>query len=191
MIRLLLFCNSCFKCLILHQILKHHPSIMKLNHLIFALLLTLFNLNEGFSQKCEVKKDPITGEKLITANFRDKWVYMENKGDQTKFSVVKGYLGELNVIVPIGSEFIIKLDNDEIIKLTTTSESAPNSYASQGVVYTNYTFETILDKETIAKMSTHLPVLIRVPDLKSGERDIVDKKYFKAATAGAKFIMEN
>ena len=40
-------------------------------------------------------------------------------------------------------------------------------------------------------MSTHLPVLIRVPDLKSGERDIVDKKYFKAATAGAKFIMEN
>jgi hypothetical protein len=34
---------------------------------------------------------------------------MENKGDQTKLSVVKGYVGEVNISAPIGSEFIIKL----------------------------------------------------------------------------------
>ncbi|MEQ1665769.1 MAG: hypothetical protein ABL927_10375, partial [Bdellovibrionales bacterium] len=62
---------------------------------------------------------------------------------------------------------------------------------SQGVVYTNYTFETTLDKETLTKIAAHLPVLIRVPDLKSGDRDMVEKKYFKAITGGAKYILAN
>lgn len=61
-------------------------------------------------------------------------MYMENIGDQTKLSIVKGYLGELNVAAPGGDEFIIKLDNDEILKLTTSVASMPNSYVSQGVV---------------------------------------------------------
>ena len=50
--------------------------------LYFAALTFLFlNVNVAQAQKCEVTKDPITGEKMITANYRDKWVYMENKGD--------------------------------------------------------------------------------------------------------------
>ncbi|MEP7171509.1 MAG: hypothetical protein ABI855_19215 [Bacteroidota bacterium] len=160
-------------------------------NLLCALLFVVGNLTPGFSQKCEVTKDPITGEKQITVNYKDRWVYMENKGEQTKLSVVKGYAGELNVSAPIGSEFTIKLDNDEIIKLTTTANADPNSYASQGVVYTNYTFETTLDKVTLAKLATHAPVLIRLPDLKSGDRDMVEKKYFKAINTGATYILAN
>lgn len=155
-------------------------------------VMILAGLNAGvFAQKCEVTKDPISGEKVITVNYRERWVYMENKGDQTKLSIVKGYVGELNVAAPVGDEFIIKLDNDEILKLTTSSVSNPNSYVSQGVVYTNYTFETMLDKATVEKLAAHAPVFIRVPDLKSGDRDMTDKKYFKAINTGAKFIMEN
>jgi hypothetical protein len=116
---------------------------------------------------------------------------MENKGDQTKLSVVKGYLGEVNVSAPVGSEFIIKLDNDEIIKLTTTAIAAPNSYASQGVVYTNFTYEVTIDKDILTKLSAHVPVLIRVPDIKTGDRDMVEKKYFKAINTGAKYILEH
>ena len=164
---------------------------MKSNQILFALLLILAIPSLGFSQKCQVINDPISGEKMITATYQDRWVYMENKGDLTRLSVLKGYLGELNVSAPIGSEFIIKLDNDEIIKLTTTAIATPNSYLSQGVVYTNYTFETTLDKETLTKIASHLPVLIRVPDLKSGDRDMVEKKYFKAITGGAKYILAN
>lgn len=157
---------------------------------IAALILSGLNSNT-FAQKCEVTKDPISGEKVITENYRDRWVYMENKGDQTKLSIVKGYLGELNVAAPGGDEFIIKLDNDEILKLTTSAASMPNSYVSQGVVYTNYTFETLLDKATVEKLAAHVPVFIRVPDLKVGDRDMTDKKYFKAINTGAKFIIEN
>lgn len=164
---------------------------MKSIKLIALALLINGSVNVAFSQKCEVKKDPISGEKIITAVYRDKWVYMENKGETTKLSVVKGYAGELNIAAPVGSDFIIKLDNNEIIKLTTTVVSAPNSYLSQGVVYTNYTFETTLDKTTLAKLAEHLPVLIRVPDLQSGDRDMVEKKYFKAINTGAKYILAN
>ncbi|MEO8149476.1 MAG: hypothetical protein ABI723_17685 [Bacteroidia bacterium] len=160
-------------------------------NLLCTLLFIIGSLTKGFSQKCEVTKDPISGEKLITVNYKDRWVYMENKGEQTKLSVVKGYAGELNVSAPSGSEFIIKLDNDEVIKLTTSANADPNSYASQGSVYSNYTFETILDKATLAKLAAHPPVLIRVPDLKSGERDMVEKKYFKAINVGAAYILAN
>jgi hypothetical protein len=164
---------------------------MKFHQVCFAFLLLFVSTTAGFSQKCQVTKDPITGEKLITVVYQDRWVYMENKGEETKLSVVKGYLGELNIAAPVGSEFIIKLDNDEIIPLTTTAIATPNSYVSQGVVYTNYTYETILDKETLGKLAAHVPVLIRVPDLKSGERDLVIKKYFKAINVGAKYILAN
>jgi hypothetical protein len=122
---------------------------MKLHQNLFSFLLILSSSTFSFSQKYQVTKDPITDEKVITATFRDRWVYMENKGDQTKLSVVKGYMGELNIEAPIGSEFIIKLDNGEIINLATISVSSPNSYANQGVVYTNYTFETTLNKEAL------------------------------------------
>jgi hypothetical protein len=162
------------------------------NYFKTALFILFLGISSStFAQKCEVSKDPITGEKLITVNYRERWVYMENKGDQTKLSVVKGYVGEVNVSAPVGSEFIIKLDNDEIIKLTTTAIAAPNSYASQGVVYTNFTYEVIIDKNILTKLSAHVPVLIRVPDIKTGDRDMVEKKYFKAINTGAKYILEH
>ena len=118
-------------------------------------------------------------------------MYIENKGDQTKLSIVKGYLDELNVAAPPGSEFSLKLEDDTILKPNITSVAVPHSYASQGVVYTNYTFETTLDKETVTKLATHLPTFLRLPDLKSGVRDMVDKKYFKAMNVGVKYILTN
>jgi hypothetical protein len=162
-------------------------NIKKIVALLFLILCSI----TGFSQKYKVTTDPISGEKIITATYQDKWVYMENHGEETKLSVVKGYLGELNIEAPVGSEFIVKLDNNEIIKLATTVAAAPNSYLSQGVVYTNYTFETSLSKEVLTKLSEHAPILIRLPDMKSGDRDMVEKKYFKVINAGAKYILAN
>ncbi|MBK7970691.1 MAG: hypothetical protein IPK08_18190 [Bacteroidetes bacterium] len=164
---------------------------MKNTVIILFYLLTFGFVSIAYSQKCEVTKDPITGDKVITANYKDRWVYMENKGENTKLAIVKGYVGELNISSPVGDEFIIKLDNDEVLNLKTSAVAAPNSYISQGVVYTNYTFETILDKATVAKLAAHAPIFIRFPDLKSGDRDWIDKKYYKAINVGAKFIMEN
>ncbi|MBK9637648.1 MAG: hypothetical protein IPO63_07460 [Bacteroidetes bacterium] len=94
-----------------------------IKRILFLLILAIPTF--GFSQKCQVTKDPITGEKMITAIYQDRWVYMENKGEETKLSVLKGYMGELNVSAPIGSEFIIKLDNDEIFKINDNCHSHP------------------------------------------------------------------
>ncbi|MBL0071539.1 MAG: hypothetical protein IPP34_06915 [Bacteroidetes bacterium] len=114
---------------------------MKNTVIILFYLLTFGFVSIAYSQKCEVTKDPITGDKVITANYKDRWVYMENKGENTKLAIVKGYVGELNISSPVGDEFIIKLDNDEILNLKTSAVAAPNSYISQGVVYTNYTLK--------------------------------------------------
>ncbi|MBK8873329.1 MAG: hypothetical protein IPN13_05160 [Bacteroidetes bacterium] len=164
---------------------------MKKHSYYFILSANIWICFNCIFTKCEVTKDPITGDKVITANYKDRWVYMENKGENTKLAIVKGYVGELNISSPVGDEFIIKLDNDEVLNLKTSAVAAPNSYISQGVVYTNYTFETILDKATVAKLAAHAPIFIRFPDLKSGDRDWIDKKYYKAINVGAKFIMEN
>ena len=58
-------------------------------------------------------------------------------------------------------------------------------------MYTNFTFETTLDKATLTKLAAHTPVLIRLPDLQSGDRDLVEKKYFKAINTGATYILAN
>lgn len=166
---------------------------------IRALLVLIFifgNLSSVFSQKCEVIKDPITGEKLIVVNYRDKWIYMENKGDVTRLQIVYTYFGDVTVVSEKGSELIIKLENDEIIKLTTSTDAMPKRQLAQGVVYTNYTYETNLDKATLAKLAASVPMLIRLPDLQTGERDITEKwsqgkKYFKAINTGATYILAN
>lgn len=165
--------------------------------LYFATLTFLFlHFNAAQAQKCEVIKDPITGEKMITANYRDKWVYMENKGDLTNIQIVYTYFGDVTKISPKGSELIFKLDNDEIIKCTTSTDAESKRQLAQGIVYSNYTFETVLDKATVTKLAAHAPMLIRLPDMQTGERDITEKwsqgkKYFKAINTGAAFILAN
>src|SRR5690606_38117405 len=111
-----------------------------------------------FSQKCEVAKDPITGEKMITANYKDRWVYLESKKDQTKFSLLWWFSGALNETVPKGSEVIFKLENDEIIKLTTVTDADPKRNANQVGVFTAYTYEFILDKAVLNKFASSKPV---------------------------------
>lgn len=164
--------------------------------LILILLFIFVKLSPAFSQKCEVTKDPISGEKLITANYRDRWVYMENKGDLTKLQIVYTYSGDVTLVCPKGSELVIKLENDEILKLVTAVVALPKRQLAQGVVYTNYTFETSLDKAALAKLAASVPMLIRLPDMQTGEKDITEKwsqgkKYFKAINTGAAFILAN
>ena len=106
------------------------------------------------------------------------------------------YFGDVTKISPKGSELIFKLDNDEIIKCVTSTDAESKRQLAQGIVYSNYTFEAVLDKATIAKLAAHAPMLIRLPDMQTGERDITEKwsqgkKYFKAINTGAAFILAN
>jgi hypothetical protein len=166
--------------------------------LLLAIIIIASNF-PCFSQKCEVSKDPITGEKLITANYKDRWVYLESKNDQIKFSLMWWFSGALNETVPKGSEVIFKLENGEIIKLNTVSDADPKRNANQVGVFSAYTYEFIIDKAQLNKFASSKSVLIRLPDVKSGSSDMtgkdqfgnLSKDYFKAIQKGSKHILTN
>ncbi|MBK8414377.1 MAG: hypothetical protein IPL22_07590 [Bacteroidetes bacterium] len=65
---------------------------MKNTVIILFYLLTFGFVSIAYSQKCEVTKDPITGDKVITANYKDRWVYMENKVKTPNWQLSKGTL---------------------------------------------------------------------------------------------------
>jgi hypothetical protein len=165
-------------------------------------LLILFSLIAGyssFSQKYETIHDPITNEKLVTANYQNKWVYLEAKNGQVKFILEWWFSGVINTVIPKGSDVIIKLENGEIITLKTVSDISPKSQANAAGVFSAFTYETTLDKALLAKLAASKPVLIRLPDVKSGSPDITGKdgfgnagkKYFNVIQKGSSYLLEN
>ncbi len=62
---------------------------MKLHQILFSSILFLYFTTFSFSQKYQVTKDPTTGEKINTATFRDRFIYMEIKGSKQNFRSLK------------------------------------------------------------------------------------------------------
>jgi hypothetical protein len=144
------------------------------------------------AQKCEVKKDAITGEKVITVNYDDRWVYMESKNGTISLQLSFNYSGQMNTSIPKGTEVSVKLKNDEVLKLITSTETLPKRLPFG----TRYTYEFTLDKETVSKFAASPPVFIRLVDLKAGNYEITPddytgKKSLKVIEKGSKFILEN
>lgn len=171
---------------------------MKKKYLILSFLLSIASFS-SFSQKYEAINDPITNEKLITANYKDKWIYLEAKKGKVKFILEWWFSGALNVVIPKGSDIIIKLENDDIITLKTVSDITPKPQANTVGVFSGYTYETALNKDILSKFSASKPVLIRLPDVKSGSADItgkdsygnIGKQYFKVIQKGSTYLLEN
>jgi hypothetical protein len=162
--------------------------------MIRILYLALFcGLIKAISaQKCEVKKDAITGEKVITVNYDDRWVYMESKNGIISLQLSYNYSGQMDTSIPKGTEVSVKLKNDEVLKLITSAETLPKRLP----LGTRYTYEFILDKATISKFAASPPVFIRLADLKAGSyeiapNDYTEKKSLKVIEKGSKFILEN
>lgn len=165
---------------------------------VHFLLMVVFLLSAGaaVSQECKTEKDPFTGEKVVTANLGNRWVYFENKAGKTKFEIMFSYAGSLNTLVPKGTEILMKLKSGDVLKLHTVSDAHPKLTAGIAGVFSGYTFETELEKVEINKLSLDKVVLIRFPDLKAGGTDLDPKApggkgYFKAIMKSAKYLMKN
>lgn len=162
-------------------------------------LIILFTIcfNSGFSQKCEVTKDPITNETITSFNFKNRMVYYEHQKGVSSLEMLFTYGGELNVTIPKGTELLFKLESGEILKLVTANDAIPKSQvvASQysASVITYYSYLMQINKETMAKLAGSPVVLIRFPNGKGGQDDFIPKgrakKISSAIVKGAQCMM--
>jgi len=169
----------------------------KFYFLLFALLLMNFTtLN---AQKCKVGKDPITNESVVTFDYGSRAVYFEYKGSTIHLEMRFNYNGVYKVIVPKGTELIFKLENGEIIKLPTITDTPPKTDAatssSSMYIYTNYCYQMELTKEQVTKLADSKVILLRYPDGQGGTLDYTPKGLGKILTnainKGANCIKEN
>ena len=108
------------------------------NILLFAIILSSMT---AFSQKGEVKEDPITGEKVCVFSNKYRTLRYEYKyGEEVDFYTTFNYQGEQNVLIPKGSEIFFKLKDDSILKLHSAVDAVPQTKVSAYNVFTTYTF---------------------------------------------------
>jgi len=174
---------------------------MKNSILKSLLLLTfLFIISIAFAQECEVKNDPITGEKTCSFYNKKKSIrYEYNGGDTIDFFTTFTYTGEHNIAMPQGSELIFKLEDNTILTFKSAIDAAPitkiqsSQYGS--TVFTNYTFTFKLTIDQIEKLANSKLVFMRYPSTDGGHLDHkikgLGKKYGKTFTDGAICISEN
>lgn len=167
----------------------------KIQIALFFTLLSSF----VFSQKCEIKSDPFTKERIVSFDFKKRSIYYELKNDVIKLEFIFNYSGELNVAVPKGTELLFKLENGETVKLLTVSQSHPKTrlIANQASasVLTNYTYVFNVNKEELSKLAISKVILVRYPDTKGDFLDfeikVRGRKYATALYEGAQCIQSN
>jgi hypothetical protein len=171
---------------------------MKKIHILFIALFLSASLNHLQAQKCKVTKDPISGEKVVSAG--NGSIYFEAKGGKIKYDLGLQFSEQLTNVIEKGTEVIIKLVSGEIIKLYTATESKPSQqvYATQysaGII-TFYSLSFELEKQIVNQLSKAKIELIRFPDAKGKTIDVLGnsrygKRYVKATMKGALFVLKN
>lgn len=149
-----------------------------------------------FAQKCEVKEDPISGERLLQFSNVYKTLRFENKGTElTDFYTTFSYGGEHNTRIDKGAEIFFKLKNGEILKLTSLKEASPKTQLVGQSIITNYTFAFQLSKEEIQTLASDKITFVRYPSTDGGTLDLdvkgLGKIYINKITKGAKCFAEN
>ena len=173
---------------------------MKINLKKIIFLAFIFATFTSYSQDCEVKNDPITGEKTCIFNYKNGSLKYEYKvGGVINFLLTFDYSGEQNFAMPKGSEVIIKLENDSIIRLYSIVEAMPQTkvFATQNSagVMTYYTFAFELTADQIKTLASSNVVFYRYPSVSGGTNDYevkgLGKIFAKKITKGAQCILEN
>ncbi len=167
---------------------------MKKSFLLSCLAVALLTVNQGYAQKCETGKDPFTGEPVQLFNYQNRSLYFENKSGNVKLEIEVTLGGEFNSTLAQGSEILLKLENDAVIKLNSNAESVPKAQVYGYSVITKYVLTFDMDKATLEKLAGNQIALIRFPNGKGGSEDREIKgranaKYAKALQNGANCML--
>ena len=131
------------------------------NYLV--LLLIIFTV-EGYAQKCETKKDPFTGEEVVEYDFGKKVVKFRTENEKIYLEMKFQYYGEQNVMISKGTDFFIKLKNEEVLKLKTTTNAAPMSRIAGSYIMTLYTYQFEISKKELTQLVNSEATMIRYPN---------------------------
>lgn len=167
---------------------------MKKILLLSCLAASLCSVKQGFAQKCETGKDPFTGEPVQLFNYQNRSLYFENKSGNIKLEIEVTLGGEFNTILAEGAEVLLKLENDDIVKLNSNARAVPKAQIFNYQVITKYVLVFDMDKATLEKLASNQIALIRFPNGKGGSEDREIKgranaKYAKALQSGANCML--
>jgi hypothetical protein len=161
--------------------------------LLFSLILFL-NANFIFAQKCQTTIDEFTNEKVTNYSYykeRNYWPPMklnfELKKNICKFDLTICYMNKLEVIIPKGSELLLKLENGEILKFTTQADATPQSFVHNNNIFSDYIYSLSLTLEDINKLAETKVKMLRFPNAFAGGTTDTDE-YSKAIKKGAECI---
>ena len=145
----------------------------------FILVILLITSLSSYSQNCEGKKDEFTGKEIIEYDFGKKAVKFRIEDDKIYLEMRFNYRGEQNVVMPVGTEYFIKLKNDEVLNLKTVNEAPPTSTVSGTVILTLYTYEFVLTKNQLNQLASSEADKIRYPNPEGGFLDFELKGFNK------------
>jgi hypothetical protein len=161
----------------------------------FVFLMSFMVISSLYSQKCEEKNDPFSGDKLVTYDYKARTVYYELKQGSIFFEMTFTYDGGYKITVAKGSEVSFKFENGEVLKLSSVADSYPKIVGSGSYVYTNYTYRMELSKSDMLKLAESKVSVIRYPDANGNMMDRELKGpytiYTKHILAGAQCIKEH
>jgi hypothetical protein len=146
--------------------------------IITLLLCNLFIA--ASAQKCVESADPISNEKTVVFESKDKWINTkyEIKSGNLTLSQSMYYDGSITGTASEGLEFIFKLENGDLITLKSTSEASGKANVSGVGIVTYFTFLFKPTKEQVNKLSVSPVVLLRRPKLVTNGTEDLDKKHY-------------
>lgn len=162
---------------------------------IVFLSLTTLGVLHAQKNRCQTKTDAFD-QQVITSYHWSEWFYIEHKAGIIKAELEYAYSGVLDVVQSTGTELMFKTENNEVIKVYTSTDSQPTVKHFGGgktvVIKTYYRYTFVLNKEDLKKLANSVVNLIRFPDPVGGFKDLEAKgyikKYVNAITDGAKCI---
>lgn len=165
------------------------------NKLFHYFVLTFTLLSTDISGQCKTKKDEFSNETVIEYHNDNKFVGFESRNGKISIQLKEQYEGQLTAIVPKGTLLLLKLEDEQVLKLFTTEESLSKPQIYADGVYTDYIYKCEIDKGSVAQLAASKTTIIRFPDTKGGTKDVdctsnfFEKQRAKSILKGAKCII--
>lgn len=172
--------------------------------IFLSIFLFIFSASISFAQKgkCTTTTDPFSSETVKSYEllwYGLRHMYFESKGEHIKVELRIGYSGAINVTVPKGTEFLFKMENNDIVKLLTAEDALPSTSvsgtSSMTITSTKYIYVFSPSKDDITKLAGSSLVILRYPNPQGGTIDLENKgarkKWMKGITDGAKCMLNN
>jgi len=150
----------------------------------------------SFGQKCKVQVDPFTNSKVVSCEF-GKYIIFSLKNNEILLRYQLQFDGEMNSEIPKGSLISFKLENGDIMELSTLDDASAVTIAGSTQSFTSafvteYFVTMKLTKEQLKSFASSKMTHVRYPDLKGGfTTNDKSKRWIRKLIEGARCIETN